>query len=575
VVEEFAQMPTVNVSISRLNKFLPGVDIKKILQLLPFIGLDIEGVDSEVIRLEYNPNRPDFGIDYGIIRGLRGLLEIEVGIPNFSHARAGEYYVVHVDESVKSVRPFIVAIVAKNGKLDDETIKQLIAMQEDLHNGIGRRRLKASVGIHNLDVIKFPLIYRTVNQDFSFVPLDSTSNQTIRSILNFSDAGKEYSTILKKAKRYPILVDSEDSVVSFPPIINSSATKVNTHTRNLFVEVTGSNQKSVEDILAILAITLYDSGFQIQDVSICCSSDGTSVFYVPKMDPLYIDIDFNYVNTILGLDFEINEIVKYLGKSRLNANELATTTKIIRCTVPRYRIDILSPIDIVEEVAIGYGIYNIKPTIPPSSLTGAKSPLSKYFSIIRQTMVGLQMLEVMNSSLVSNKFRSELSGMGKPNKILRVDGTKSAEHEILRDTLLPSLLRTLSYNIHEEYPQKLFEIGKIFHRMDNNTISEYWSIGVIVAHNKANYTEIKSALQALLKIAFGKKVVTTVATHPFFISGRCANVKVDGHCVGIIGEIIPLAIDNFKIRVPVAAFELNLSKLPLQIADDIYISETT
>jgi phenylalanyl-tRNA synthetase beta chain len=545
-------MPVVNLSVNRLNKFLPGIELDKILQVLPYVGLDIEGMNSEILRIEYNPNRPDFGSDYGIVRALRGLLEIETGIPKFNYEGAGGNYVINIDESTKSVRPFIAAIVAKNGKLDDETIKQLIGMQEDLHNGIGRRRVKASIGIHNLDVIKFPIVYKTVNEDFSFVPLDLMSSQTIKFILKTSILGKEYGYILEKTRKYPILVDSQENVVSFPPIINSNATKVNACSRSLFVEVTGNNQKSVEDILAILAITLYDVGFEIQNVSICNFNGST---YTAKMDPSHIDIDPHYINTMLGLNFGINQIANYLKKSRLDAGEI--NEKKIRCSVPRYRIDILNAIDIVEEVAIGYGVYNLEPTIPSSNLTGEKSSLSKYIDIIRQTMVGLQMLEVLNSSLVSSKVQYELSGMNKSNKVLRVDAAKSAEHELLRDALLPSLLKTLSHNVHEEYPQKLFEIGKIFHWTD--TITESWSIGAVIAHNKADYTEIKSTMQGLLKISFGKNAVTTVAAHPIFMNGRCANIYVDEECVGIIGEITPLAIDNFKVRVPVAAFELNLS----------------
>ncbi|HZI70989.1 MAG TPA: hypothetical protein VFD60_07505, partial [Nitrososphaeraceae archaeon] len=206
-------MPVVNLPISRLNKFLPGIDLEKILQLLPYIGLDIESIDSDNLRIEYNPNRPDFGSDYGIVRALRGLLEIETGIPKFNYDDAANDNVVKVDESIKSVRPFIAALVAKNGKMDDETIKQLIGMQEDLHNGIGRRRVKASIGIHNLDTIKFPVVYKAVDEDFSFAPLDLMSSQTIKVILRTSIPGKKYGYILEKAKKYPILVDSQGNVL--------------------------------------------------------------------------------------------------------------------------------------------------------------------------------------------------------------------------------------------------------------------------------------------------------------------------------------------------------------------------
>ena len=52
-------------------------------------------------------------------------------------------------------------IIAKNGKIDDKTIKQFMTMQEDLHFGIGRKRKKSSIGIHDLDKISFPGLYNS------------------------------------------------------------------------------------------------------------------------------------------------------------------------------------------------------------------------------------------------------------------------------------------------------------------------------------------------------------------------------------------------------------------------------
>ena len=548
-------MPVVNFTIKRLNKLLPGIDLNQVLELLPFIGLDIEGVDSEVLRIEYNPNRPDFASDYGIVRALRGLLEIETGLPKFKLNKEVNKYSVNIDNSVRGNRPYIVALIAKNGTLGNGTIMQLEGMKDDLQNGIGRGRTKASIGIHNMDAIEFPVRYSTVNEDFSFVPLEQTRSQTIKSILKTSNIGKDYGHILEGVKRYPLIIDSKDNVLAFPPIINGDITKVNANNTNLFIEVTGNNRKTVEDILAILAITLYDAGFELQNVTIN-NFDGDT--YTPKMDVSYIDVDASYVNMLLGLESEVNEIIRYLKKSRLDAKE-TKQKKIIECCIPRYRIDILNYVDIAEEVAIGYGIYNLKPTIPLTALVGQKDLTSTRINIIRNTMVGLQILEIVNFSLVSKKIQYELPGIDQPDNLASVRATKSSEHEVLRDMLLPSLLKSLSRNVHEEYPQKLFEIGKTFEWSKN--INEYWSLGAVVAHNTADYTEVKSIMHTLLKLSFGKSVTTKVATHPIFINGRCANIIVDEESVGIIGEITPFAIDNFKVRVPVAAFELNISKL--------------
>jgi phenylalanyl-tRNA synthetase beta chain len=519
-------MPVVNVTTDRLKKFVPGVKMDKVLDILPFVALDIEGIDNNTIRVEYNPNRPDFSSDYGIARALRGLLGLETGMPKFKIAgKSGQ--AVKVEQQVKKIRPHIVALVAKNGKLDDETIKQLIAMQEDLHNGVGRRRKKASIGIHNLDAIQFPVTYRAVDSDYSFVPLGESSSKTIEQILKESETGKQYGHILSKFDRYPAIIDSAGTTLSFPPIINGDATKVDTKCRNLFVEVTATDQKAAEDMLAIIAVTLHDAGFEIRTVTVGSKE-------TPQMRPSQIAVDISYINSILGLELDIKQAITCLRKSRLDAKARGYK---ITCTIPRYRTDITHPIDIAEEVAIGYGIYNLEPTFPASTTAGQKNLLSTYFDAAREAMTGLGMLESLNISQTS----------------------KEVEHEILRESLVPSLLQSLSRNVHEEYPQRLFEIGKTFRK--NDAIVESWNIAAVVAHGEAGYTEIKSAMQALLRTCFGKDATTKAAESPFFMSGRCAKVIIDGKVVGAIGEVTPLALENFKLRVPVAGFEIDLSAL--------------
>jgi phenylalanyl-tRNA synthetase beta chain len=548
MAQERAKMPVVNVTVDRLKRFVPGVKVDRVLDMLPFVALDIEGVDNSTIRVEYNPNRPDFSSDYGIARALRGLLGIETGLPKFRlSGKSG--LAVKVDASVKEIRPCIVALVARNGRLDDETIKQLIAMQEDLHNGVGRRRKKASIGIHNLDVIRFPVTYEAAGGEYSFEPLGGSSEQSIDQILKESETGKQYSHILEGLGRYPVIFDTAGATLSFPPIINGNATKVDENCRNLFVEVTATDQKAAEDILAIIAVTLYDAGFEIRTVTV----DSGKKVETPQMKPKMISADMSYINSILGLTLDATQAIKCLKKSRLDAR---ISGKKLVCTTPRYRTDISHPVDIAEEVAIGYGIFNVEPTFPASPTAGQKNSLSNYFGAIRETMTGLGMLESLSFSLTSREVQYGAFGIAATD-VLSVDGSKSIEHEILRDSLVPSLLQSLSRNVHEEYPQRLFEIGKTFRKDD--TIIESWNVGAAVAHADAGYTEARSAMQALLKSCFGKDAITKASSSPMFMEGRCAKIVVEGTEMGTIGEITPLALENFKLRVPVAAFEIDLS----------------
>ena len=558
MAQERAKVPVVNIKFERLKRLISeGIKMNKVLDTLPFIGVDIEDVSKDMIRVEYNPNRPDLSSDYGVVRALRGLLDIETGLPKFKLAGRSGLAVNIDDAAVRKIRPYLIALVAKNGTLDDETLKQLIVMQEDLHNGVGRRRRKASIGIHNLDAIQFPVTYKTVSGDYSFTPLGESSEFTIDQILKDLDIGKQYGHILSAFDRYPIIVDSAGTVLSFPPIINSQATKVNDRCRNLFVEVTATDRETAEDLLAIIAMTLYDAGFEIRTVRIVHSgSRKKKKNETPKMKPKVISADLGYVNSILGLTLDTKQMITCLKKSRLDAK--AVDRKKIICTIPRYRIDIGGPIDISEEVAIGYGIYNFEPQFPTSPTAGNKDSVSVYFNKIREAMIGLGMIESLNFMLTSKEVQYGSFGIIPPKDVLSVESSKSMEHEILCDSLIPLLLQSLSYNIHEQYPQRLFEIGKTFLKSTPTMIEERWSIGAAIAYTDASYTEIKSTMQALLRSCFGKEATTNASTNPMFMEGRCAEVIFDGKSVGALGEIIPRALENVKLRVPVAAFEINL-----------------
>jgi phenylalanyl-tRNA synthetase beta chain len=562
MAEERAKVPVVNIKFKRLKRLISsGIKLSNILDILPFVGVDIEDVNKDVVRIEYNPNRPDLSSDYGVARALRGLLDIEIGLPKFKLAGRSGLAVRIEDAAIRKIRPYLIALVAKNGTLDDETLKQLLVMQEDLHSGIGRKRRKASIGIHNLDVIKFPVAYKTVSGDCSFTPLGESSEFSIDQILKDLEIGKQFSHILSAFDRYPLIVDGGGTVLSLPPIINGQATKVNERCRDLFVEVTATDQETAEDVLAIIATTLYDAGFEIRTVSIVDS--GRKNIETPQMKPKVISADVDYINSILGLMLDAKQMISCLKKSRLDAK--AVSRKKIVCTIPRYRIDISDPIDISEEVAIGYGIYNLEPKFPPSPTAGERDSVSMYFNIVREAMIGLGFIESLNFILTSKEV--QYNSFSIPEKdILSVDSSKSAEHEVLRDSLVPLLLRSLSYNIHEQYPQRLFEIGKTFLR-STAIIEERWSIGAAVAHADASYTEIKSTMQALFRSCFGKEATTKASNNHMFMEGRSAEVIFEGKSVGALGEIIPLALENFKLRVPVSAFEIDL----LAIIKDKYI----
>ncbi|MDW0290839.1 MAG: phenylalanine--tRNA ligase subunit beta [Nitrososphaeraceae archaeon] len=549
-------MPVVEFPLEDIIRLFPDYDLEYTIDMLPFLGLDIEYRDDKCIRLEYSPNRPDFSTYYGISRALNGLLGKEVGIPKFKLIE-NRKNLINVDSSVSNIRPYIASIVARGHKLNDKTIKQIVSMQEDLHNGIGRKRSRASIGLHNLDTIEFPLDYTTRPGNLSFTPLDYSSSLTLSEVLEKTESGKKFRELLL-GSIYPVLMDSRRNLLSFPPVINAEYTRIKGGVKNLLVEVTGVDKTTVDKVLANIAATLADIGFSLETVSINQDSNTTTSFN--SMENTRLDnIKTDYINKKLGLSLSNEDVILCLRKSRLDAK--VTDGSNINCMIPSYRIDIFNSMDIVEEVAIGYGIYNMEPTLPEFTLYGNKSRQNHYFDKIRQALVGMGLIENINFILSNKDIHLRRMKIEKSD-FFTVNNSKSEEHDILRKSLLPSLLFSLSKNIHEEYPQKLFEIGQVFLPEQEN--SEKWNLCCATAFNGVTFTKIKAILQTLMEICLGTTFETKAAEHSSFISGRSADIFYKGKTVGQIGEVSPLLIDSFKIKMPVAAFDLDLTEL-LQI----------
>ena len=540
-------MPVIELSFSRLQKLIGKVSKKQISDSLPFLGLDIESEDKDLVRIEYSPNRPDYSTDYGVALGLQGLLGIKTGSVKLT-IKKSKNYSISVKPTVSKIRPFVTGIIAKNGKIDDKTIKQLMTMQEDLHFGIGRKRKKSSIGIHDLDKISFPLIYTTTTKNHKFIPLNSEKELSISEIIADTETGKDYGHLLGQSSQVPIILDTNQKTVSFPPIINAAVTTVTTKTKNLFVEVTGINKDDAEDMLSVVATILQSAGFSLEHIQISGAKNSS-----PKLKEKTMIVNPSLINQTLGLNLNTSKIIASLKKSRLNA---ISKGKNIACTIPAYRFDIFGPMDLVEEVALGYGIQNFEPTMSPSQTIGHTNPISLQLKSLNQIIIGLGFLEALNSSLSSKRVLYDMTNRDS-KKIISVLDSKSQEHTILRDSILPGLIENLSRNIHESYPQKMFETGSVFNLHD--PISEKINLAVISAHKDANFTEIKSVLQTALKIGFGIQIQTKTTVNSTFEDGHCANIIFNGNVIGIIGEIDSKIIENYKIRVPVVGFEISLS----------------
>lgn len=538
-------MPVVKIELQRLEK-LVNASIEKIIERIPYIGLDIEELTDKYIRVEYSPNRPDFGTEYGIASALRGILDIETGLPRYNVEKS-EFKVI-VSKELKEIRPFVSCVYATSLKLDNEALGQLLSLQEDLHQGIGRKRKKVAIGLHDASRISKTIFYKTVSKEYRFVPLGYDKEMSIDEILKKTDQGKEYGTLVN-GNHFPVLEDSSGNTLSMPPIINGSITKLTESTEEIFVDVTGIDHNIGKKVLNIIASTLHEMGGKLYSVKI---NYGRKTELTPDMRPFRMTYSLRLVERITGLKITKKDAARYLARCRLS---LKGNTVYVPC----YRIDMLHPVDIAEEVCLGYGIDNLKPSYPRPESPGVLNSFENFLESVSNSLAMAGLLEVMCYELMDRKKLIEYFSR-KSEQIVSVMHPKSLEHSLLRDSLIPSLMDVLAKNTKEEYPQRIFEVGRVFY-INSGEIEESWHAGVALCHSHANYTEAKSYLQSLLSVLVSGKLETIHDEHWAFINGRSASIKINGRKIGYLGELKPEALYNFGISIPVAGFEINVQEL--------------
>ena len=538
-------MPVITVDIDDLIDLLgTQVDKETLLERIPMLGADIERVDDAELSIEFFPDRPDLLSVEGLARALRSFLNIQSGMTTYDVAQPS--IELTIDESVKDVRPYIGGAVVRNVTMTEELVVSLMEMQEKLHLSVGKERSKMAIGIHNLDAVTPPFTYKAVKpHEASFIPLGTTREMNLDEILRSHDKGRKYAHLLEEHERYPLIVDQHGNVLSFPPVINGELTVVDLFTENLFIDVTGTEPRAVTAALTIIAAALAERGGHLEQVTVYGETD----MITPDFTPGERAVSLESISRLLGQDME-DDVVDAAQKmgygARLDGN-------MLHVSVPPWRTDILHDVDIIEDIAIGYGYNAFTADLPRSMTFGG----SQAHDALHETMVGLGFNEVATLSLSSEDEQYEWMRLP-PGRHVAIDNPISQRHSLVRVSLLPTLLEILSKIQHHDLPQQIYEVGDIV-EMNEAPRNQLMLAGVKIAA-KTGFTECKSIVQAILA-NLGIEADIKTEELPSFIPGRCASVVSNGTHLGVFGEIHPDVITAFDLEYPIIAFELSTKAL--------------
>ncbi len=542
-------MPTITLHKTTLEeitgKKLPLDQLKDRISML---GTDLESIEGDEITVEIFPNRPDLLSEQGFARAFSSFIGVKTGLRQYSVKKSGKQVIV--DKSV-TMRPYTACALVKNLTMTDERIREIMQMQEKLAKTHGRDRKKSAYGIYPLDNITFPITYIAKDpRKVMFRPLGMEKKIPAHHMEELHPKGKEYRHVAEGWIYYPFFIDAGQNVLSMLPYTNSHDTgKIELDTKNVFIECTGNDLENVTVALNMFVTMFADMGGDVYSLDIVYPD---KTITTPDLTPTTMAIDLAFINKRLGLSLQEKDLHHYLERMGYGY-EKGTAL------IPAYRADILHQVDLMEDIAIAYGYENFEETIPKVATIGEEDKLENFLSKVREILIGYGLVEIKNYHLTTKEDCTERMNLfQEPIPLLNAVG----EHNHLRNAILPSLMRTLMNNQRHELPHNLFEIGRVFHhdKTKETGVRENEQMAVALAHEQADFTEIRQILDGLLR-AIALDCTFKETPHPSCIEGRAARLWFGQEEIGVIGELHPAVLEHWTVQVPVVFFQLEIEKV--------------
>ena len=306
---------------------------------------------------------------------------------------------------------------------------------------------------------------------------------------------------------------------------------------------------------------------------------------LPQVDPV-VEVSTQDVRRWLGIELTLEQIADILGRLEF---EVQINGDVVRAVTPPHRLDIGEGVtgvaDLLEEIARIYGYERIPETrmadeLPPQLGNASLEKEAR----LQDLLVDIGLQEVVNYRLTSQErearlgFSGEVEG-GKP--YVRLANPIASDRDVLRHSLLSSVMEVLERNARVEQRMALFEIGPVFIPASESELPQELSRLAIAMtgprslpfwesqdSSAMDFYDMKGVLNELFRGLRIKGLHFEPGESPTYHSGKCALVSVNGGALGYMGELHPLVRERYDLpETPVVAAELDLEKILENIPD--------
>ena len=295
---------------------------------------------------------------------------------------------------------------------------------------------------------------------------------------------------------------------------------------------------------------------------------------IKAFEPKVIPCRLARIEKILGVNIPLNEVEVFFKSLEMKVKRSKEDAHTLQVTPPSYRGDILSEIDLIEEIGILYGYNNIPQK--SASYVGSKLPHTPLFQIekdVRKRLISERLQEFITCDLISPKLSSITKEKKEPKgDEIGVLRPSSVDQSILRTSLLPGLLDCVKKNFDKQNPDiSAFEIGRIHYKIDGGYKERLMS-AIILTGKKAphhwsektslvNFYDLKGIVENLLHSLLIKGPLFSPSKLSSFHPSAQATVNNNGVQIGVLGQVHPVILKQLGIEKPLFFAQLDLLDL--------------
>jgi len=542
-------------------------------------GIDDPNLSSDLLlKIDVPANRYDLLCEEGICRALRVFLG-QIEIPQYR--LLPPKHKIIVEDSVGDIRPVVVCAILRDIDISNEAVyNNFISLQTKLHHTVCRKRTLASIGTHDLDMIKGPFYYKALAPELiNFIPLNrnhSVNGHELMDLLKNDSHLGPYLHIIKDKPKYPVIYDTNNVVLSLPPIINGEHSKITPQTKNIFIEITATDLTKANVALNTV-VTMFSeyckNTFTVEQVSTVYNENVTNY---PIFENREVECEVEYINRVIGVELNPDDISKLLHRMGV-PSKLSKDKKTVIAQVTPTRTDIFHKCDLVEDVAIAYGFNNIPFRNPITHCYGSQYQINYISDKVRGEVARNGYTELLTFSLLSRDENYTLLNQDPDTSppCVEISNPATPEFQVARTSLLPGILKTLESNKDCPLPIKVFEVSDIVLLDDTSETGarNRRELCAVYCNSLSQFEVIHSLLDKIMN-AFSftfkgkeneKSYVIKISSNPTFLEGRRGTViaTVNGKSteIGTIGVLNPKVVLNFNLLFACSVLILDVQYL--------------